>query len=207
MKVFDTSAVIGRLIDRCDFTLGEAYTTAGVVCELKDKESQEYYKAHSLKITLKEPSDASLQRVDRMAAKLNVTGLSLVDKGVVALCLDLSAPPLPPTLDIAAEGWITHENIDRQLFCVTNDRAMKCLLSSFGIQTLDGLRDLDSFIIRCYACFAQYAEQVSLCKKCGYNTISRVRVTRTGSETILHLSKSFRGHQNRETRSTRRLRK
>ncbi|XP_014253470.1 RNA-binding protein NOB1 [Cimex lectularius] len=103
----------------------------------------------------------------------------------------------PCALDDDDAGWITPANIVTskqdmngdvvenkkvKVACLTTDFAMQNVLKQIGLNlvTLDGLiiKEVKTFILRCYACFKTTSIMTKLfCPNCGNKTLKRVAVT------------------------------
>ncbi|KDR22203.1 RNA-binding protein NOB1 [Zootermopsis nevadensis] len=105
-------------------------------------------------------------------------------------------------------GWITPQNIAQKkqevnsevdnapvkVACITSDFAMQNVLKQIGLNVLssDGrhIRQLRSFILRCYACFKTTSIMTKVfCPNCGNRTLKKVAVSLKEDGTqVIHLS-------------------
>lgn len=193
IAVVDTSAVLKRLLGECDFEKG--YVPPGVLDEIRDGGSREYFKLYSHKIEVRSPSDASVAEVRRIIAETGDANLSPEDTSVCALAIDLAGQASEPE----GRGWITPETIAtrKEVICLTGDLALSNVLRRAGIWTCGAAQRIQQkrHVARCYACGREYPQgegALDFCKTCGYSTITKVSY-REGSrgERILNFSKDY----------------
>lgn len=179
IAVIDSNIFIKGQVNQYSYNL--AYITSGVLDEVRDAGSASLLNLNSYKIVVKDPSKSFLETVKLYKDSVNLL-LSEVDMSLIALCLQLKEGEF--------DTWIGSKHTNQDILCLTEDRDMLSALSYFNINTNKFICS-KTYKIRCYACFSLYEKCEDFCKKCGYNTLTRVSVTQVGEKIKLHLKKDF----------------
>ncbi|HZY47601.1 MAG TPA: hypothetical protein VFE96_07375 [Candidatus Bathyarchaeia archaeon] len=166
--VLDTSALIMGFNPTGS---GEVYTVEAVENELL-KGTMTYLRFHVNKekraITLRSPSQRSLQFVDAVSAKAGEKGyVSQADREVVALALDLKQDGRDPVIvsdDYAVQNMAEHLHLN------------------YGSLANFGIAHKFNWIMYCPACHRRSAGQEKTCRVCGTElkrkVLSRSKVSR-----------------------------
>lgn len=152
--------------------------------ELRDRHTQEFRDFCAFKLTVRDPKERYVAEVND-AVRDKHYGISAPDVDVAALMLELS--------DAMSDTWIDPSNVDsvETLCCLTKDNGIKSALALFGLYD-DPAFLAKTYRLRCFGCYAVYDREVDFCRKCGYDTITRVTVVGEGSAERMMFSKNFR---------------
>ncbi|TBT99506.1 putative nucleic acid-binding protein [Hamiltosporidium tvaerminnensis] len=179
--IIDTSSLIKRNIKIMNYT--KFYTTTSVINEIKDNETLAFYNLNSYKIEIMNPSTIYIERIEKINIEKQFK-LSNTDVEVVALTLQLYEDNM--------QGWISIENVNtlESVVCLTEDKSMISALCACGVIS-DGFNVQRNYKIRCFTCYKIYDNDIDFCKKCGYNTLSRISFTETNEGIKFHFKKNF----------------
>ncbi|KAL0266140.1 UNVERIFIED_CONTAM: hypothetical protein PYX00_011856 [Menopon gallinae] len=179
LAVIDANCFIrGRLNE---YKYDQGYTTSLVWSELRDENTKSNAALHLYKIEIRDPAPCFVKKVLSAISGMNLF-LSDADISLVALCLELN--------DQVFDVWIDSQSARRTVMCITEDRGILQALSHLNIASSNAVQNR-TYKIRCYACFSMYDIYMDFCKKCGYQTLTRVSVTQVGDGWKLHLKKNF----------------
>lgn len=181
IAVVDTNYFIDKEPTITDITRG--YIPQSVKSELIDKLSAEFYSLYSFKIDIRDPKPCYVTEV-REATRNKHYNLSEADTDVVALVLELS--------DERNMQWQGADGTPSEdIVCLTRDNGIKSALQSLGLCTDLSFQER-RYKLRCYACFTLHEKEVDFCKKCGYNTLTRVTVIGEGADEQVLLKENYR---------------
>lgn len=179
LAVIDANCFItGR---HTEYKYDHGYTTSLVWNELRDESTRNTAALHLYKIEIRDPAPCFVQKVLSAVHGKNLF-LSEADVSLVALCLELN--------EQVFDVWIDSRTAHRAVVCITEDRGILQALGHLNIAASSTVQPR-TYKIRCYACFAMYDTYTDFCKKCGYQTLTRVSVTQVGDGWKLHLKKNF----------------
>lgn len=164
--------------------INEGYIPSSVEQELKDKLTKEFYELYSFKISVRDPKEEYITEVQE-SIKDKHFGLSLADIDVVALTLELS--------DEIESVWIDEHNMNssQKLLCLTKDNGIKSALVALNLYN-DPDFQARKFKLRCFTCYTTYDTKVDFCRKCGYNTLTRVTVLGKGPNEVICLKANYK---------------
>lgn len=180
IAVIDANVFISGKLDYYKYDTG--YTTSAVWKEIKDAGARRAAEINSYRIQIKDPSPVFVKEVVEFLRGKHLL-LSEADVSIVALSIELKSQ----SFDV----WITPNETKDSIICLTEDNALLQALSHFDILS-NKYTQQRTYKIRCYACFALYDDYMDFCKKCGYQTLTRVSVTQDGDNIKLHLKKNFK---------------
>lgn len=163
------------------------YVTDSVLKEIRDEQTLKYLDLNMFNITVRNPTAEYIQTVTKKTSN-SLLYLSSADIEVVALVLELT--------EELNDEWIGSENLNSEKIvrCFTKDNGVRNALNLFGILNDANYRD-KKFKMRCYACLQIYDDHVDFCKKCGYNTVTRVSVIDTDEGEKILLKKDYKPRQ------------
>eukprot|EP00866_Antonospora_locustae_P000406 jgi/Antlo1/406/894 len=180
LAVIDANCFInGRL---SEYKYDHGYTTSLVWKELRDANAKNTAALHLYKIDIRDPDPCFVQKVMSAIRGKNLF-LSDADVSLIALCLELN--------EQVFDVWIDSRTTRHAVLCVTEDRGILEALRHLNIAASNTIRPR-TYKIRCYACFSMYDTYTDFCKRCGYQTLTRVAVTQMDDGWKLHLKKNFK---------------
>jgi rRNA maturation endonuclease Nob1 len=181
IAVIDASIFIKNKLHEYKFEVG--YTPKSVFDELRDENTRSYLSIHQFQVEVLDPSDIFLNVVRKLNHEKNLL-LSSADIDIVALTLQLG--------EKYSQEWITKENVNsiQQVVCLSEDNGVIAALKHLSLHASRDVEERE-WKIRCFTCHAIYDTVLHFCKKCGYNTLTRVRVSKTADGYKLHLKKNY----------------
>lgn len=180
LAVIDANCFINGKLSEYKYNHG--YTTSLVWSELRDENTRSSAALHLYKIEIRDPASCFVQKVLSAIRGKNLF-LSDADVSLIALCLELN--------EQVFDVWIDSSTTYRTVLCITEDRGILQALSYLNIAASNTTQPR-TYKIRCYACFSIYDTYTDFCKKCGYQTLTRVSATQVGDGWKLHLKKNFK---------------
>lgn len=180
--VLDANNIIQREIPSDGYN--KIYVTDSVIGEIKDQQTLKYLDLNIFNITVRNPKPEYIETVVKKISH-SLLYLSNTDIEVVALVLELT--------EELNDEWIGDDNLNSEKIvrCFTKDNGVRNALNLFGILNDANYRD-KKFKLRCYACLKVYDTHVDFCKKCGYNTVTRVSVIDTDEGEKILLKKDYK---------------
>lgn len=179
--VLDANYIINKELPTQE--IDEAFITSSVLCEIMDKNSQEFLSMYGFLVTERNPREEYIKIVQKKMKDL-LLYLSYADIEVVALTLEIS--------EEIQDSWISPANINNlpTVKCLSKDNGVRNALNMFSLLNDDSYQN-KVFKLRCYACTTIYDTHVDFCKNCGYNTITRVSVINDGEKDKVLLKKNY----------------
>lgn len=176
--VIDTNFFINGKIHEHKYE--HAFITTKILEEIRDNNTRSLYNLNSFRIEIRDPHENFTMKVTKYAEEKNLL-LSDADISFVALCLEIQ--------ESLFDMWISSSSTG--LMGLSDDSDVLRALSHFNIPSNREVNP-SSYIFRCYGCFKLYENRKDFCDMCGYPTITRVRVSKEGDKTILHLKKNYK---------------
>lgn len=177
----DTNIIIDRQLEIHDFKKG--FITPSILKEIKNEEIKQYLDIYMFKIELKNPEEEYILKVKNLQKEKNLN-LSTADIEIVALTLELKDFYRKEIFD----NWISKDNL-KEVKCLTKDNGILQCLKLFNQQNEIESRN---FMFRCRTCFQLFNNKLDFCKKCGYNSISRVSVRKEFDKIRVFLKKNYK---------------
>ncbi|ELA48215.1 hypothetical protein VCUG_00256 [Vavraia culicis subsp. floridensis] len=184
IAVIDTNIIIQRKLSEYEFEKG--FITPAVLVEVRGEDLNNYLDLYTHKIELVQPDELYLEKVYGLQKEKNLL-LSKADMEVVALTLQLNESFERERLN----GWITRENINERVECLSLDNGVQQCLRLFK-RTDGGAVDERNFMFRCVSCFTLFDNKLDFCKRCASHLISRVSVKKENGKIKVFLKKGFR---------------
>lgn len=165
-----------------DIAFSKRYTTSLVWEEIKDTSSAEYANFNKYRIDIRDPKCSTIAAIKETLADKNLL-LSEADISLVGLCVDLN--------EELFDSWQgPSSGIDNNIVCLSNDHGLLQAISYFNLKGSKKVMQKD-YKFRCYVCFEMYEASKDFCKKCGYQTLSRVSVSEVDGKLKVHLKKGY----------------
>ncbi|ELQ74599.1 putative RNA-binding protein Nob1p involved in 26S proteasome assembly [Trachipleistophora hominis] len=184
IAVIDTNIIIQRKLSEYEFSKG--FITPSILVEVRGEDLNSYLDLYAHKIEIVQPDEKYLKKVYDLQKEKNLL-LSVADIEVVALTLQLNGALRRERLS----GWITKENIDEKIECLSLDNGVQHCLRLLKCADKGTTSERD-FMFRCVSCFSLYEEKLDFCKKCASNLITRVSVKKENGKIKLFLKKGFK---------------
>ena len=176
IAIVDTNYFIAKKVTPEKFT--KIIIPQSVFAEIKDEETRIYYSFKNYNLEISNPEEKTRQIVQKINHERNLA-LSHADIDVVALMLEHS--------DKKFNTWLSKDKYEDYI-CLSDDNGIKQALNI--LELADGIKE-KKWKYKCHTCEASYDEKRDFCRKCGYNTITRMSYYENGNELVFNYKNGY----------------